>query len=301
MNTLSRTTALVLSTSAVLLAACGGGGDDPAQPSAQLITTKEQVLEVFNAMGIGPDSPDILGIPTDFALSNFVSSAATVQSNCSPMLGNRMFSLTDADGNGRASAGDTVVEQQNDCVGDDGELISGTATLRLTAVNTLAGYVDDVGTGGFAGIYNYGTLPVNGYTITGDVTLAESQELRSGMRTYLFTYSAPQLTFTGGPAGTFSVTSLFVEEIGRTLTRFERTTDVNVLPGGGKLEFSVSVVEPIRDVNGFQNGVLLLRNQGVDIRVTLSATGFSAAVDNGRDGSVEHTFTFTLAELNLDN
>jgi hypothetical protein len=309
MNTLSRTTALVFSTSAVLLAACGGGGDDAAQPPAQIITTKEQVLAVFNAAGFGPASvrfSSVSGTLVENALPNFRSSAAPVQRNCFGSVGvapgSESFTLTDADNSGAASAGDTVTMALNACV-TSGTAVTGTATFRLTAATNLVGYYTG-GTGSYAGTFNFGTLPASGYIVTGDLVMTEAYELRNGLRTRVSTSSASQLTFTGA-AGTSSITSLFIDDFSdinvNVTNRFERTAVANV-PGAGSLEFTSSVVETVRfpeeeSVSNPTTGLLLLRNPGVDIRVTISAAGYSAAVDNGRDGSVEHTFPFTFAEL----
>jgi hypothetical protein len=306
MNKLSRTTALVLSTSAVLLAACGGGGGDAAQPPAQIITTKEQVLAVFNTAGFGPASVDFLSVSgtlVENALPNFRSSAAPVQQNClsngGVVSGSQNFTLTDADNSGAASAGDTVTMALNACF-INGAAATGTATLRLTAATNLVGYYTG-GTGSYAGTFNFGILPASGYTVAGDLVMSEAYELRNGLRTSVSTSSASQLTFNGA-AGTSSITSLLIDDSSdinvNVTNRFERTAVANV-PGAGSLEFTTSVLETIRfpEGNSAPSGVLLLRNQGVDIRVTISAAGFSAAVDNGHDGSVEHTFPFTFAEL----
>jgi hypothetical protein len=297
----------VSAASAALLAGCGGG-DAGGSPPAQLITTKEQVLAVFNAVGIGPSSVDFEGTAVtlvDNALFSFASSTSPVVQNCfgptGAVSGNIRLSLGDADNSGAASAGDTVTMQLNACF-FEGATSTATASFRLNTVNNLSAYYGGSGTGGYSGVFSFGTVPVTGYTIAGDFTIAQAYEIRSGLRTRVSSDSSPQLVFTG-PAGTFNITSIFGESTSdvnvNTTTRYERTATANV-PTAGNLSFTSSVVEAVRfpeDGGGAPSGVLLLRNQGVDIRLTINATGFSAAVDNGRDGSVEHTFNFTFGEL----
>jgi hypothetical protein len=311
MNQFARMSMTCLALSAALLAGCGGGGDsddgDDGGPSTQLITTKEQVLAVFNAMGFGPASIAFeltAGTLVENGLPNFVSSASPVVQNCFGPAGNVSgsitFSLTDADNSRSASVGDTLTMQLNACF-FDGAAKSGAASFRLTTVNNLAAYFGGTGTGGYSGAFNFGTVPVSGYTVAGDLILTETYEIRGGLRTLLSTMSSPQLVFTGA-TGTFGVVSIFTDDTSdanvSTTNRYDRTVTANV-PNAGNLGFTSSVLEPVRffENNAAPTGVLLLRNQGVDIRVTVGSSGFSAAVDNGRDGSVEHTFTFTFAEL----
>ncbi len=310
MNRFSRTAALVLAASASMLAACGGGGgDDAAQPQAPIITTKDQVLSVFNAVGFGPASVDygyVAGTLVQNALPEFRSSATPVQKNCfgngGVVSGSMNVTLNDADNSGVASAGDTVTMALDACF-FNGAATTGTATFRLTAANNLNGYFDGSGTGSFAGDFNFGTLRVGAYAITGALTMVEAYEIRNGLRTSVSADIATLLTFTGVASNSFAVSNLRTDVTGdgnlNTTSRYDLTTTVNV-PDVGNLAFTMSVLQPLvfpEDGNVAPSGTLLISNPAVDLRVTLGPTGPNVAVDNGRDGSVEYNFTFTNAEL----
>ena len=124
----------------LVLAACGGGGEDSpaagnraAQTPLALTTGNMFAVATYGA-GVGETVLQIGQLAVDHAQRFAVARATTSFTETCPNGGVVILTLTDRDGNGRASAGDTVTALFRDCgVPLLGETLAGEVAVDLAA------------------------------------------------------------------------------------------------------------------------------------------------------------------------
>lgn len=290
---------------ATLLTACGGGGSDSSVDTTTSMETAQSV------------SANTVALPEDSAVA-MSSTLATTQAvvadgqvgqtyNC---LGGGSAVFTATGGtvasllNGQLDAGENYVLQFNACRGSAGAAtVDGTMSVAVTAASADTLSVDtrtqDITV----------TLPQRTLTLNGNSTLSQTAVTTGTTVVTTNHWTSPQIAMTSvrnGVTGSLTLSSIDV-------TR-SYTTNAGVLAGGthsGSLTLAATLLANAWTADLATQGALTYDANGVPTQgswtitlphnrlgLHLGAGSATVTVDNGPDGTIDHTYTFTIATLN---
>ena len=328
-----------------VMAGCGGGGGgggssaaagstSPAVSAAALSTSNQTVasqdvastaLSLFgtsqSALGAVSANESVLYAEAFAQMSRlpaFIADAhanalavGTVQSqsyNC-PVSGSYSISVTDADGNAIASAGDSVSATYNACVSSSGT-INGTLSFRIDALSgTYGSYPSTVGV-----TMSYGNLTLNAstYSVTINGALSVNGTL-SGANAFTQTLSTHSLTASATYAGVTRSRSMLNYAASETRTAdssytylstyaISGTLSSNGFAGGTQsVSFTTGTTPMVRrgiDVYPYTGSLLITGANNSALRLTaLSNALVQESLDANGDGTFESNTTVTWTSL----
>jgi len=296
--------AIALATLA-LLAACGGGGSDSTADTSTSMETAQSV------------SANTVALPEDSAtaMSSTMATAQTVVGggqlgstyNCAGG-GTAVFTATGGTVasllNGQFDAGENYVMQFNACRGSAGAAtVNGTISLVVTAASADSLTVDtrtqDITV----------TLPQRTLTLNGSSTLSQTVVASGSTSVTTTHWTSPQIALTSvrnGVAGTLALSNV---DVTRSFT-----TNGGVLAGSthsSSLTLSATLPANVWSADLATQGTVSYDANGLPLQgnwtitlphnrlgLQLGAGSATVTVDNGPDGTIDHSYTFTIATLN---
>jgi len=288
-----------------LLTACGGGGSDSATDTSTSMETAQSVSA--NTVALPEDSAVAMSTTMSTAQAVVAGGQVGATYNCVgggtatfAATGGTVASLL----NGQLDAGENYVLQFNACRGSAGAAtVNGSMSLAVTAASAGTLTVDTRTQGITV------TLPQRTLTLNGNSTLSQTVVTSGSTVVTTVHWTSPQIALTSvrnGVTGTLTLSSI---DVTRSFT-----TNGGVLAGSthsGGLTLAATLPANVWSADLATQGTVSYDANGVPTQgswtitlpnnrlgLQLGAGTATVTVDNGSDGTIDHTYTFLIASLN---